>query len=276
MPQTTLGARQRAVSQQRCMLGDRLTVTTATSMTASQKEGGKPYRKTGVFSKPSRLHAASSTRHARSPMTLNPTKCSMHNDDKELPTADRAPRTDSDWEVLRHTRGAPARERCSGTREVLRHKRGAPAREAVLRHERGASAQERRSGARSGAPESGTTCDSAQERHRATRQQHDHGRLRTHNARDWDTRLRVSSGRLPVSSTPRRHTASQRSSPPTHGLEDEAAKGEAIVRVWGCGLHKALGLRIPAPRLGAHTGIYEGHGSPGVGGANSSSLLFVY
>ena len=114
-----------------------------------------------------------------------------------------------------------------------------------------------------------------------------------HNARD--TRLRFSSGRLPVSSAPlvslrlklrapsvevflRQFagflsiTAYRRRSS-THGLEDKAAKGGGNCEDVGC-VTWAVGDE--RGRTGLGTGVYEGHGSPGFGGVNDSSLLFVY
>ena len=114
-----------------------------------------------------------------------------------------------------------------------------------------------------------------------------------HNARD--TRLRFSSGRLPVSSAPlvslrlklrapsvevflRQFagflsiTAYRRRSS-THGLEDKAAKGGGNCEDVGC-VTWAVGDERGQTGLG--TGVYEGHGSPGFGGVNDSFLLFVY
>ena len=180
-----------------------------------------------------------------------------------------------------------ATERCFGTRDVLRHARDVPrhARDVprhardVLRHARDVLRHAKRcSGTATGDVQpkvlrharcSGTRCASAQETQghatATTTTGRDHGRLRTTaGTRECDTRLRFSSGRLPVSSTPLVHMA----------LRTRPQRGEAIVRIW----HGSVGDRIHVGDETARRGLalgYEDHGSPGFGGSNDSSLRIL-
>ena len=187
-------------------------------------------------------------------------------------TAEGAPAREA---VLRHcdrrrtAEGAPAlrpatySRRCSGTAtgdeqpKVLRHAKRCSGtatgdvQPKVLRHARC----------------SGTRCASAQETQghaTAMTTGRDHGRLRTTaGTRECDTRLRFSSGRLPVSSTPLVHMA----------LRTRPQRGGAIVRIW----HGSVGDRIHVGDETARRGLalgYEDHGSPGFG--DPTIRLFVY
>ena len=175
MPQTALGARQRAASQQRCMLGDRNDCDAEDGVT---KRGGKaqqPHRRTGIFEF---FTPAYSTRHARSPTT------STHMT-TELPTADQELHMRTATERCSGTRGAPARkrcfgtrERCSGTRDVLRHAREA------LWHARRAPARERGAPARGRGALAREMCSGTRERCSGTRDVLRHAREVLRHARE--------------------------------------------------------------------------------------------